>query len=54
MSVDTGAKLIPCLRYRDAPAALDWRCTTCGWVRQLVVRDEGGGIAHAQLLFGSG
>lgn len=54
MSVDTGAKLIPCLRYRDAPAAIDWLCKTFGFERHLVVPDEGGGIAHAQLLFGKG
>nr|WP_298143820.1 VOC family protein [uncultured Pseudomonas sp.] len=52
MSLDTAAKLIPCLRYCDAPAAIDWLCEAFGFVRHLVVPDEHGGIAHAQLLFG--
>ena len=43
MSVDTGAKLIPCLRYRDAPAAIDWLCKTFGFERHLVVPGEQGG-----------
>jgi uncharacterized glyoxalase superfamily protein PhnB len=54
MSIDTGAKLIPCMRYRDAPAAIDWLCETFGFARHLVVPDEQGGIAHAQLRFGKG
>jgi len=46
--------LIPCLRYRDAPAAIDWLCNTFGFRRQLVVDDGKGGIAHAQLCLPDG
>lgn len=46
--------LIPCLRYRDAPAAIDWLCNTFGFRRQLVVDDGEGGIAHAQLCLPDG
>ena len=46
------AHLIPCLRYRDAPAAIDWLCRHFGFTRHLVVPDEQGGIAHAQLVRG--
>ena len=50
----SGSNLIPCLRYRDAPAAIDWLCRHFGFERHLVVPDERGGIAHAQLSFGTG
>ncbi len=45
---------IPCLRYRDAHAAIEWLCRVLGFERHLVVPDETGGIAHAQLVLGSG
>lgn len=47
-------RLIPCLRYRDAPAAIHWLCDTFGFVRQLVVDDGEGGVAHAQLCLPDG
>ncbi len=34
---NTVASVIPCLRYRDAPAAIDWLCRTFGFQRKLVV-----------------
>ncbi len=46
--------MIPCLRYRDAPAAIDWLCEAFGFERQLVVPNPDGSIAHAQLAFGNG
>ncbi|MBO3276515.1 VOC family protein [Pseudomonas schmalbachii] len=48
------ATVIPCLRYRDAPAAIEWLCSTFGFQRHLVVADEQGGIAHAQLALADG
>ena len=45
---------IPCLRYRDAPAAIAWLCRVFGFEQQLVVPDDAGGIAHAQLVLGGG
>jgi uncharacterized glyoxalase superfamily protein PhnB len=42
------------MRYRDATAAIEWLCRAFGFERHLVVPDESGGIAHAQLRFGSG
>ncbi len=50
----TTATIIPCLRYRDAPAAINWLCTAFGFERQLVVPGDNGTIAHAQLKFGNG
>jgi uncharacterized glyoxalase superfamily protein PhnB len=50
----TKSTLIPCLRYRDAPAAIEWLCQTFGFEKHLVVPNEDGTIAHAQLSFGNG
>jgi len=50
----TQATIIPCLRYRNAAAAIDWLCDTFGFVRHLVVPMPDGSIAHAQLSFGNG
>jgi len=46
--------VIPGLRYRNAPAAIDWLCNTFGFERQLVVPMPDGSIAHAQLCLGGG
>lgn len=51
---NTKATVIPALRYRNAPAAIEWLCDNLGFAKQLVVPDEQGGIAHAQLSFGNG
>jgi uncharacterized glyoxalase superfamily protein PhnB len=45
---------IPCLRYRDAPAAIDWLCSVFGFERQMVFAGGEGEIAHAQLTLGGG
>ena len=48
------ATIIPSLRYRNAPAALEWLGRVFGLKKNLVVPDDSGGIAHAQLSFGDG
>ena len=48
------ADLIPNLRYRDAPAAIDWLERVFGFEKRLVVPGPDGTIAHAQLTFGNG
>ncbi len=50
----TIATVIPCLRYRDAPAAIEWLCRAFGFEQRLTVADDRGGIAHAQLTYGAG
>lgn len=50
----TLCNVIPCMRYRDAPAAIEWLCDNFGFEPQLVVPNEDGSIAHAQLSFGNG
>jgi len=51
---NTRATVIPCMRYRDAPAAIEWLCATFGFEKQLVVPNDDGTIAHAQLGYGNG
>jgi uncharacterized glyoxalase superfamily protein PhnB len=54
LAKDTKTTVIPYLGYRNAPAAIDWLCQTFGFERQLVVPNDDGTIAHAQLSFGNG
>src|SRR5690606_41969332 len=53
MQIATGSTIIPCLRYRDAPAAIEWLCRAFGFERHAVYAD-GDTVHHAQLSFGSG
>jgi uncharacterized glyoxalase superfamily protein PhnB len=54
LAKNTRATVIPVLRYRDAPAAIEWLCRTFGFEKHLVVPGESGTIAHAELSFGNG
>ena len=47
-------KIIPGMRYRDAPAAIEWLCSAFGFSKNLVVPGSGDTIAHAQLVLGDG
>jgi uncharacterized glyoxalase superfamily protein PhnB len=47
-------RVIPTMRYRDAPAAVEWLCRAFGFEKHLVVPGPDGTIAHAQLTFGDG
>ena len=49
-----GSSLIPCLRYRDAHAMIDWLCHAFGFEKHAVYDDDAGGVAHAQLVHGNG
>ena len=42
------------MRYRNAPAAIEWLCHAFGFEKHLVVPGENGTIAHAQLTLGNG
>ncbi len=52
--VSGGSTVIPGLRYRDAPAAIEWLVKIFGFEKHLVVTNPDGSIAHAQLRLGSG
>jgi len=49
-----GSTIIPCLRYRDAHAAIDWLCKAFGFTKNAVYENERGGVEHAQLAYGNG
>lgn len=46
--------MISGMRYRDAPKAIEWLCDVFGFEKHLVVPNDDGTIAHAQLTFGNG
>lgn len=46
--------VIPCLRYRDTPAAIEWLSSVIGFEKNAVYPNPDGTIAHAQLTFGNG
>ncbi len=49
----TTAAVIPSLRYRNAPAMIDWPCKAFGFEKH-AVDAEGDVVQHAQLAFGNG
>ena len=50
----TAVTAIQTMRYRDAPAAVEWLCRAFGFERHLVVPGPDGAIAHAELGSGAG
>lgn len=48
-----GPPIIPTMRYKDAPKAIEWLCTAFGFKKHLVVPGDNETIAHAQLSFGN-
>lgn len=46
--------IIPALRYKDAPAAIDWLCKVLGCTRHQVFTNPDGTIAHAELVLNGG
>lgn len=48
------SSVIPCLRYRDASAAIEWLCRVFGFEKQAAYPNPDGTIAHAQLTLGNG
>jgi uncharacterized glyoxalase superfamily protein PhnB len=51
---NTKTTVIPCLRYHDAPAAIEWLCSAFGFEKRLVIPNDDGTLAHAELSFGNG
>lgn len=52
-AADTISTIIPCMRYRNALAAIDWLCKAFGFEKHAVYAD-GDIVHHAQLSFGNG
>jgi uncharacterized glyoxalase superfamily protein PhnB len=51
---ESGGRIVPALRYRNAKVAIDWLCKAFGFEKKMVVPGEGGSIAHAELTLGNG
>ena len=51
---NTKVTIMPAMRYRDAPAAIEWLCSTFGFEKHAVYPGGEGLIAHAELTFGNG
>jgi uncharacterized glyoxalase superfamily protein PhnB len=49
-----GSTIIPCMRYRDAHAAIEWLCKAFGFEKHAVYEDDHGRVVHAQLVYGLG
>ena len=50
----TKSTVMPALRYRDAPAAIDWLCNVIGFERHAVYEGPNGTIGHAELTLNGG
>jgi uncharacterized glyoxalase superfamily protein PhnB len=48
------SSVMPALRYRDAPAAIDWLTRVLGFERHVVYEGANGTIDHAELKLGGG
>lgn len=47
------AIIIPTMRYKNAPAAIDFLCDSFGFSKHLVHQETDGTVIHAQLCFGN-
>lgn len=45
-------RIVSCLRYEDAPKAIDWLGVVFGFEPRLVVPGNGGTVSHAELVLG--
>lgn len=46
--------IMPALRYRNAPAAIEWLCNVFGFARHAVYSNPDGTVGHAELTLGGG
>jgi uncharacterized glyoxalase superfamily protein PhnB len=51
---ESRSTVMPTLRYRNAPAAIDWLCKVFGFARHAVHELPDGTVAHAELGLGGG
>jgi uncharacterized glyoxalase superfamily protein PhnB len=50
----TKSTIMPALRYRNAPPAIDWLCQVLGFARHAVYAAPDGSIGHAELTLNGG
>jgi uncharacterized glyoxalase superfamily protein PhnB len=48
------SNVFPVLRYKEARCAIDWLTSAFGFEEQIVIANDDGTIAHAELKFGPG
>jgi uncharacterized glyoxalase superfamily protein PhnB len=51
---ESRSTIIPALRYRNAPAAMEWLTKVLGFARHAVYENPDGTIAHAELTLNGG
>ena len=51
---NTPSTIMPTMRYKDAPAAIDWLCQVFGFARHAVYANPDGTISHAELTLDGG
>jgi uncharacterized glyoxalase superfamily protein PhnB len=51
---ESKSTVMPALRYRNAPAAIDWLCQVFGFERHAVYEGASGTIGHAELTLNGG
>ena len=54
VQIETKSTIMPALRYRNAPAAIDWLCNVFGFARHAVYANPDGTIGHAELTLNGG
>jgi uncharacterized glyoxalase superfamily protein PhnB len=54
VATNTKSTIMPTLRYKDAPAAIEWLCHVLGFERHAVYPGPDGTISHAQLTLRGG
>lgn len=50
----TSSTIMPALRYRDAPAAIEWLSSVLGFAKHVVYPSPNNTIGHAELTLGRG
>jgi uncharacterized glyoxalase superfamily protein PhnB len=53
-SDNSKSTIMPTMRYKDAPAAIDWLCKVFGFERRAVYPAPDNAIGHAELTLGGG
>jgi uncharacterized glyoxalase superfamily protein PhnB len=53
-AANSHSTIMPALRYRNAPAAIDWLCQVLGFEKKAVYPGPNGTVGHAELTLGGG
>jgi len=51
--IDAGSAVVPVMRYRNLPAAIEWLCRAFGFEKHRITVSDSGAIQFAQLTFGT-